>query len=461
MKLSYKIFTASLLVSFILIFTIMATVKFFAHRHFEEIQAVMIREMATILTHKLAAEYQKHGNWDSLTMAPGTFKTFVKTALHGTHDLFPIPRPPFASEKKVVLPYERIALFSAEKTRIAGPEMKSSALVFKPIDVRENRVGWIGFGKLKHLPPPFEKTFFKARLRVLYTIGVLAFILSGVVSYVLSRHILSPVDKLTRGTSALTRHEFDTRIEVETGDELGQLADHFNQMAKTLEAYESARKQWVMDISHELRAPLSVLRGETEAMIDGLRPLSIDQVQVLHDEMCYLEKIVDDLHFLSKADTGSLHMVKKKISPGRILKKTAALYAPALNEKKLRLSLLVDHPEKMIWGDAGRLKQLFSNLFDNHVKYTDKPGRIRIRDRVEGNRLLITFRDTGPGVPPHCLDKLFDRLYRVDPSRDRGQTGSGLGLSLCKIIAQAHDGEISAENRSPRGLGITLALPLG
>jgi two-component system sensor histidine kinase BaeS len=290
-------------------------------------------------------------------------------------------------------------------------------------------------------------------------VGLIVFILAGLVSYGLSRYILSPVNKLMAGTLALMDFKFDTHIEVGTKDELGLLAQDFNRMAKTLEAYEALKKQWVVDISHELRTPLSVLKGEIEAILDGIRPFSPERMESLHSEILYLEHIVNDLHLLSMADAGALTMKPKPIRPVEILKTTLVLFENRFEQEELTLvNRLTCHKEK-ISGDRDRIRQLFSNLIDNSLKYTRKPGTLTLADRIENRMLIIVMEDSGPGVPPEAVDKLFNRLYRVDPSRNRGG-GSGLGLSICKTIVSAHGGEILAGTIKGSGLTITLKLPL-
>jgi len=470
MKLSYEIFAVYLLVSFILLILAMATLRFYAFQHFQEVEVRLEKETQTILSYELALEYQRENNWDTFKNAPETFEIFIEQALHVKEELLPFPkpldfhRPPpglsQAPEEMFLKPHQRIALYDADKKKIAGPDFRNKKISFKAITINGRAVGWIGLHRQNHPPHPLKTPPLKEKLKIFYTIGIIIFILAGIVSYVLSRHILSPINKLTCGTKALTRFQFDTRIDVNTKDELGQLAGDFNKMAKRLETYENMRKQWLVDISHELRTPLSILRGEIEAIQDGVRTLSRQRIQSLHFEIISLETIVNDLHLLSMADTGLLTMKSDTIKPVKVLKRVLFLLEKRFEQEGLHLDTEIRNEKVNIIGDNDRLKQLFLNILENNLKYTQKNGAIRIWDEIYNNSLHIYIEDSGPGVPSSSIDKLFNRLYRVDRSRIRKQGGSGLGLSICKTIAKAHNGDIIAANSNGRGLKINIQLPL-
>jgi two-component system sensor histidine kinase BaeS len=472
MKLSHKLFSVYLLVSFVLLLLVGATFEFYASRHFQEMGDRLETEILTVLTYELALEYQRSKNWDEFKNNPGRFDEFIQAVLKNKGYFQPfhtppgpkaLPAPPFPPGKpdssKPSPPHRNITLYDAGKTRIAGPEPMNADPEFSPIRLHDQTLGWLALHPDERLPRPGKDFFFRDNSEIFYTVGLIVFILAGLVSYGLSRYILSPINKLMAGTMALMDFKFDTRIEVGTKDELGLLARDFNRMAKTLEAYEALKKQWVADISHELRTPLSVLKGEIEAILDGIRPFSPERMESLHSEILYLEHIVNDLHFLSMADAGALTMRTESIRPVEILNTTLTLFETRFEQEGLTLvNRLTCHQEK-ISGDRDRVRQLFSNLIDNSLKYTRKPGTLTLADRIENRRLIIVIEDSGPGVPPEAVDKLFNRLYRVDPSRNRGG-GSGLGLSICKTIVSAHGGEIFAGTTKGSGLTIILRLPL-
>jgi two-component system sensor histidine kinase BaeS len=232
-------------------------------------------------------------------------------------------------------------------------------------------------------------------------------------------------------------------------------------MAQTLEEYERLRRQWISDIAHELRTPLSVLRGEIEALKDGVRQVNRETLDSLYSEARYLSKIVNDLHELSLADTGALAIKKVPIDPVLILNETLGRFKQRFAEQRITiLNKLENRPPMTIIGDGDRLQQLFSNLLENTLRYADAPGTLKLGQERTENRLTLFLEDSGPGVPEEALDRLFDRLFRVDRSRSRTLGGSGLGLSICKSIAKALGGEIRAVNANSGGLRIEVELVL-
>ena len=246
-----------------------------------------------------------------------------------------------------------------------------------------------------------------------------------------------------------------------SGDELGQLVADFNVMAQTLEQYEEMRKQWISDISHELRTPLSILRGEIEAMQDGVRDLNREALESLHSEVWHLGKIVDDLHELCMADSGALHLERKPIDPIEVLKETLKLFHTSFEQAQIEIQSDV-LPDKgiILSGDGSRLAQLYANILENTLRYADAPGTLRILCDISAAHLTVAFEDSGPGVPKESLNRLFDRLYRVDSARTRTKGGSGLGLAICRAIAENHGGTISAVNGASGGLRIEIMLPI-
>lgn len=283
--------------------------------------------------------------------------------------------------------------------------------------------------------------------------------MTGGVSWLLGRYILSPIDQVTRGTKALADFKFDTRIEVKTGDELELLATDFNRMAGTLQKYEDMKNQWLMDIAHELRTPVSILKGEIEAIRDGIRSPSDRRITSLYEEVVHLEKIIQDLHLLSAADAKIMTMRQDPVQPVDILGGVLFMYGAKCEQAGLALELDLEGPDAFVLGSKDRLKQLFSNILENNLRYTQRPGRIHVKARDLGDQVMISILDSGPGVPEQSIDRLFDRLFRVDRSRSRRLGGSGLGLSICKAIVDAHKGRIHAANQAGQGLEISICLP--
>jgi two-component system sensor histidine kinase BaeS len=232
-------------------------------------------------------------------------------------------------------------------------------------------------------------------------------------------------------------------------------------MAQTLENYEKMRLQWLTDISHELRTPLAVLRGEVEALQDGVREPTPAHLASLHTEILGISRLVEDLHLLSMADSDRILMNKQQISACSVLKAVLESYRTRMDQCRITVHTRLDTVQSVrIEGDADRLGQVFSNICENACKYVHSPGRLSISGQADDHVLTFRFQDSGPGVPEEALPRLFDRLFRVDASRSRDSGGSGLGLSICRHIIEKHGGRIWAQ-RSPRGgLSIGIQLPL-
>jgi two-component system sensor histidine kinase BaeS len=363
------------------------------------------------------------------------------------------PRPPLGIE-------HRLTLFDAEKHPIVGAANSTEGHTLREITVDSNTVGWLGLKKENRLTHPLDIAFLKEQSQAFYVTGCFILVLAAVVAFLLARHLLAPVKQLTDGTQAMTSRNFATRIKVHTTDELGQLAADFNRMAQTLEGFERIRRQWISDIAHELRTPLSILRGEVEALQDGVRDVNRETLNSLHSEVVHLSQIVQDLHDLSLAESGALHFKKERVDPVEVLRKILIKFKHRFVENHIIITDRIgDGAPMTVLGDEDRLTQLFSNLLENTLRYTDKPGMLKVWHSFTDTDVLLYFEDTAPGVPENSMERLFDKLYRVDPSRSRAQGGSGLGLAICKSIVEAHGGEIKAAKAPSGGLHIQITLP--
>jgi two-component system sensor histidine kinase BaeS len=254
---------------------------------------------------------------------------------------------------------------------------------------------------------------------------------------------------VARATAALIRGDYDVRLQARGHDELAQLARDFNELAATLAANRRARQQWIADIAHELRTPLAVLRGEIEALEDGVRPLGPASLGSLAQEVAQLARLVEDLHLLSLSDLGALDYRKEPLDLAEVVEDIVDAHRRALAERGLEVELRLERGARIL-GDATRLGQVFGNLMQNSLRYTDSPGRLAVALRRAGGRVVVDWQDSSPGVSERDLPRLTERLFRVDASRSRAGGGSGLGLAIARAIVEAHDGTLVAR-ASPLG----------
>jgi two-component system sensor histidine kinase BaeS len=468
-KLSVKICASFLLTFFVVLVVMIGSIRFFAYQNFSGYVHKVELDMLGDFVDRMIVEYENRGGWESLRgrywelyriLNPRqAIKDAEKEQAGGADDA--TKEPDITRIRYVMRMASRLTLFDVDKNVIAGRARTSEGHTLRRIEVEGKMVGWLGLKKEARPSHPLDIAYLREQTKVFYLVGAGVLCLSAIMSFFLSKNLLAPIKQLTAGTRALTSFKFDTRIVVHTKDELGQLAADFNVMAKTLEKSKEMQQQWITDVSHELRTPLSILRGEIEAMQDGVREPNRENLDSIHSEVIYLSNIVNDLHDLSLAETGELPLTRAPVKPIRVLRETLILFKHRFEEKNITvLDQLGVDDSTLIEGDADRLTQLFSNLFENVLRYSEKPGKLRIWHKRDESRMKLYIEDSGPGVPEDAIERLFDRFYRVDPARTRARGGSGLGLSICKKIVEVHGGQIEAMNSPSGGLRFEIAFPV-
>nr|WP_235538052.1 ATP-binding protein [Pelomonas sp. Root1217] len=231
-------------------------------------------------------------------------------------------------------------------------------------------------------------------------------------------------------------------------------------MAEALQRLESSRQRWIAELSHELRTPLAVLRGEVEALVDGIRPLDSTALTSLQEEIKRLSRLVEDFHLLATSELRSLPCEFEPVAPVALLQAALERIAPRARARGLVIEATLPQVLPAAYWDAVRISQLLANLLENSLRYTEAPGLLQVSARSLGTAIEVRIEDTPPGVAEAELDRLFDPLYRVDPSRSRAFGGSGLGLAIARAIALAHGGGLHAEASALGGLAMVLTLPL-
>ncbi|HDT6531579.1 two-component system sensor histidine kinase BaeS [Raoultella ornithinolytica] len=320
-------------------------------------------------------------------------------------------------------------------------------------------VGAVIASPVERLTRNTDINFDRQQKRTSWLIVALSTILAALATFPLARGLLAPVKRLVEGTHRLAAGDFTTRVAVSSSDELGRLAQDFNQLASTLERNQQMRRDLMADISHELRTPLAVLRGELEAIQDGVRKFTPDSVTSLQAEVATLTKLVDDLHQLSMSDEGALAYQKTFVDIITLLEVAAGAFRERFASRGLTIA--VSLPENAtVFGDGDRLMQLFNNLLENSLRYTDSGGRLLISASQTGRRIILDFADSGPGVSDQQLERLCERFYRAEGSRNRASGGSGLGLAICVNIVAAHGGTLRADHSPFGGVSIKVELPL-
>ena len=295
----------------------------------------------------------------------------------------------------------------------------------------------------------------------------------------LAHKALKPVDNITQTARMITSQNLNQRITPpKVKDEISRLIETFNGMISRLDQSFRQIKQFSSDASHELKTPLTILKGEVEVMLRKERTLQEYQQTLKSnlEEINRMSQIVEDLLLLSKGDTGEIKLNKEDINLTDILGEVVAQMDILAKSKRLYLSASNHHQDIYIVGDALRIRELFMNLIENGIKYTEEGGSIHITlqkeylpqvrsqsdwaDNEKNRFVKIVVADTGIGIAKGDQEKVFNRFFRVDKARSREQGGSGLGLSICKWIVEAHQGEIQVESELGKGSSFIVRLPL-
>jgi len=307
----------------------------------------------------------------------------------------------------------------------------------------------------------------------------LALMVASLGGQFLARKALKPVDNITQTARMITSKNLNQRIiPPKVKDEISRLIETFNEMISRLDHSFRQIKQFSSDASHELKTPLTILKGEVEVMLRKERtPQEYQQTLRSNlEEIDRMSQIVEDLLILSKADTGEIRLNKEDISLTGILNEVVFQMSMFAKSKGLHLSTSNHHQDIHIFGDALRIRELFINLIENGIKYTEEGGSIHIALQKENEPFVenqsdwaigekkefakIIVSDTGIGIAKEDQERIFNRFFRVDKARSRSQGGSGLGLSICKWIVEAHQGEIKVESELGKGSSFIVILPL-
>ena len=481
MKIHNKLFLILFSFSLILITVLVLLIQWSIGRGMiEYVNSKESQELKAVIV-LLEDEYKKTNDWSTMQGKDQEFGNLLFSALQDSGLMMPPPPPEFrepppgfenkTNQLNIAHPEDipsfaehvSYALLDDKENVIAGFYLESAKYIKTAITIDDVGVGWLAFPRRNTITDGFELDYIEQQHNYLWIIALVMMILVALISLFLARHLAEPIKLIMLGMYKLTQGDYQQKIDLKRKDELGELSRDFNELAITLFENDSARKRWLANISHELRTPLAILRGELEAMIDDVRPLSKNNIDSANDEVKHLQNLVDDLQQLTSADIGGMHYRKKSINISSWLSLEAQKYTDYLQGAGICLELNVSDVPVPIFGDTTRLCQLFNNLINNSIKYSQASLlkiSLEIDKQVDPTLVIITVEDNGVGVEEQHLSSLFEHLFRVENSRNRKTGGSGLGLSICTHIVAAHQGKISAQQSSLGGLAIVIELPL-
>ncbi len=399
----------------------------------------------------LAGYYASEGSWEEVG------SRFVWPPGPMGHGMWPgMGRPwPFqlADEDGMVV--------AAPRSEDIGHQLSEEELAAStPIEVEGQNIGFL-------LPNPRiddfserEEAFLDRVGTSIVTVGIVACGIAILLGLFLTWQLTGPLRKLTAAAQGIAAGDLDQRVDIKSKDELGQLGQAFNHMAQSLARVEKLRQNMVADIAHELRTPLSVMRGHLEAILDGVFEPDNENIASIHRETVLLSRLVDDLQELALAEAGELKIERESTDLASLIERTLTSIAAQAQEDKITVvkDLPTDLPLVNI--DSQRIEQVLHNLLDNALQHGPQAGTIAVKARQKDEAIQVDVIDQGPGLGPDDRSLVFERLYRGDRARSRATGGAGLGLAIVKQLIEAHGGQVWVESEPGQGATFSFTLPL-
>lgn len=321
-------------------------------------------------------------------------------------------------------------------------------------------VGTVYTNPLGPANDPQRAAFLASIKRAVLLAAVVAGLAAVLLTVGLSRRILGPVETLTAAAQRMEKGDLSQRVEVQSKDEIGELAQAFNAMADGLARLEELRRNMVSDVAHELRTPLSNIRGYLEALRDGVVKPKREIIDSLYEETMLLNRLVDDLQELSLAEARQLKLGRRPVALVDVVNRAMEAARPRAAAKGIALQVDLSEGLPLVNIDPQRIGQVLGNLLSNALAHTPSSGEVVVGARAKESEVEISVSDTGEGIPAEDLPYIFERFYRVDKSRSRATGGTGLGLSIAKQLVEAHGGRISVKSEVGKGTKLTFTLPV-
>lgn len=447
--------TLKLILSFIAI-SVLSTVlvvAFTRWRSREEFRTFLIDQNQPGMVGAFASYYQQHGSWDGIAAARVMPPISQQPPPAGAPQ---IQRGPFT----LVDSFTNRVVFAGEGYQVGSSVPPSAVTDGVPIHSGNKTVGVLLINRpVYRIGAPGSAFLDRINLQILWG-GLVAIALALLLAIFLSRTLTRPIRELTLATQVVATGGAAHQVPVRSRDELGQLANAFNLMSKDLSRSLELRRQMTADIAHELRTPISIILGHAEAVHDGVLPASTETFEIVREEAERLEHLVEDLRTLSMADAGELKLNLEPYAVEELLHSTEKVYAHQARQKDITITTQAEAGLPEIELDVKRLKEVMANILDNALRYTPQGGRIDLSAALIDSQIEMRVKDSGPGLAPEELDKVFERFYRAETSRSRDEGGSGLGFAIARSIVERHGGRIWAESEPGQGLAVIIRLPV-
>ncbi|MDX1615638.1 MAG: HAMP domain-containing sensor histidine kinase [Candidatus Promineifilaceae bacterium] len=342
--------------------------------------------------------------------------------------------------------------------RFHGPEGTPWLVIGQPlVDAGTNRLQ-ILFAR----PEPTVVGFFRQTyLRPLLLAGLVALGLALVLAATISRSVAGPLQAMAQASESIAQGDYEQRLALDGPEEVRRVAESFNRMSAQVAATQQAQRDLVANVSHDLKTPLTSIRGWSQALLDdtAIQPEQQRQAaQVIHQETARMERLVAHLLDLARIESGQLELARESLDMAQVAERVVRSLRPLAQEAGATLDLEIE-PTSAVAGDPDRLAQALTNVVENAISHTVGGGRVRVRVRPAGSdEAEVAVADDGPGIPPAEAARIFERFYQIDKARaNRG--GTGLGLAIAKELIEAHGGSIAVQSQPGRGSTFTIRLP--
>jgi signal transduction histidine kinase len=372
--------------------------------------------------------------------------------------------------------WQGVSIEGVENVRPLIPSLENDAVggLFTAPDssrwlVYSRPISGAGFDRLQIFyaaPEPTPLTFFRQTFsRPIVTGGLLALFVSVLLAFGIAGWVARPLQRMASATEAVARGDYDQRLPEEGPDEVRRVAGSFNSMAMQVKATHQAQRDFVSNVSHDLKTPLTSIRGWSQSLLDGTAVTEAEQQQaatVIYNEAERMQRMVDQLLDLARIETGQLALVYAPVDLQQLLSDVGRTLQLGAQEQQIHFTTDLQ-PVPPISGDYDRLTQVFMNLLDNAFAHTPAEGRVHLSLKAHGEQAVeVTVQDTGPGIAAEDLPRVFERFYQVDKSRARGngRRGSGLGLAIVRELVEAHHGRIRAYSQTGKGSAFVVRLPV-
>ena len=423
-----------------------------------EFQQFMFRGQmvrAQDLANELAAYYRMRGNWEGVAPLLNDGSGGMMGAMMGGGGLW-------------LADAEGTIVAASDNSRLGQSVTASERADGVPIQVDGQRVGTLlANAQMIHGVTDTAAQDFLAQVnRSILLAGMVAAAVALVLGFLLFRQITAPLNALATASAKIAAGDLTARASVRGKDEIARVGRSFNAMADQLARSETARRNMLADIAHELRNPIGVIQSHLEAMMDGVFPLNQEQVSSLHEETLLLSRLVGDVRELALADAGQLTLQRAPTDLRALIDRTMTAFVLQANEQHITLNTALEEHLPTLPLDAQRIEQVLRNLLSNALRHTSPNGTIHVRLTREKNFARVEVRDTGTGISPDALPHVFERFWRGDKSRARDHAsyrsggGAGLGLAIAKQLVEAHGGAIGVESEVGKGTLFWFTLPL-